>query len=394
MIVLCLASFFKGPGFLQELANQGCQIVLVTTQEVYNQPWPACVKERFCLPKLDSFEEVRKAVGYLARSRDFAAVLPLDEYVVDIAAALREHLRIPGMGVTKAARFRDKYLMRILAHEAGIRVPEFSGVLPHSKLKQFVESAPAPWILKPRAESGSVKMRKLETARELWSSIEELGDDQSHYLVERFIPGHIMHVDGIVWKGKLVFAAAHRYGKTPFSIWRDGGVFSSRTIPKNDPVYKEVHEMNAAVVKALDLDHGVTHVEFIQSHKDNSLYFLEIAARVGGAHIDALVRETRGVDLWVEWARTELAAVQGKPYKVKASKDLEGGLLVCLTRQQLPDLSAYDDKEVSWKLPWDYHLAMTLTSKDSARIDHLLEAYQHRFAEDFLAIGVGGDRPA
>lgn len=394
MIVLCLASFFKGPGFLQELAAQGCQIVLVTTQEVYNSPWPACVQERFCLPKLDSFEEVRKAVGYLARSRDFAAVLPLDEYVVDLAAALREHLRIPGMGVTKAARFRDKYLMRIMAHEAGIRVPEFSGVLPHSKLKQFAETVPAPWILKPRAESGSVKMRKLETARELWASVEELGDDQSHYLVERFIPGHILHVDGIVWKGKLVFAAAHRYGKTPFSIWRDGGVFSSRTIPKNDGVYKEVHEMNSAVVKALDLEHGVTHVEFIQSYEDNKLYFLEIAARVGGAHIDALVRETRGVDLWVEWARTELAAVQGKPYKVKASKDLEGGLLVCLTRQELPDLSAYDDKEVSWKLPWDHHLAMTLTSKDSSRIDHLLEAYQHRFAEDFLAIGVGGDRPA
>ena len=394
MIVLCLASFFKGPGFLQELADQGCQVVLVTTQEVYNSPWPACVWERFCLPKLENFEEVRKAVGYLARSRDFAAILPLDEYVVDLAAALREHLRIPGMGVTKAARFRDKYLMRIMAHEAGIRVPEFSGVLPHSKLKHFAETVPAPWILKPRAESGSVKMRKLETTRELWSSVEELGDDQSHYLVERFIPGHILHVDGIVWKGKLVFAAAHRYGKTPFSIWRDGGVFSSRTIPKNDPVYKEVHEMNSAVVKALDLEHGVTHVEFIQSYEDNKLYFLEIAARVGGAHIDALVRETRGVDLWVEWARTELAAVQGKPYKVKASKDLEGGLLVCLTRQELPDLSAYDDKEVSWKLPWDHHLAMTLTSKDSARIDHLLDAYQHRFAEDFLAIGVGGDRPA
>jgi biotin carboxylase len=394
VIVLCLASFFKGPGFLQELADQGCQVVLVTTQEVYNSPWPACVRERFCLPKLENFEEVRKAVGYLARSRDFAAILPLDEYVVDLAAALREHLRIPGMGVTKAARFRDKYLMRIMAHEAGIRVPEFSGVLPHSKLKQFAETVPAPWILKPRAESGSVKMRKLETARELWASVEELGDDQSHYLVERFIPGHILHVDGIVWKGKLVFAAAHRYGKTPFSIWRDGGVFSSRTIPKNDGVYKEVHEMNSAVVKALDLEHGVTHVEFIQSYEDNKLYFLEIAARVGGAHIDALVRETRGVDLWVEWARTELAAVQGKPYKVKASKDLEGGLLVCLTRQELPDLSAYDDKEVSWKLPWDHHLAMTLTSKDSSRIDHLLEAYQHRFAEDFLAIGVGGDRPA
>lgn len=394
MTVLCLASFYKGVKFLEELARQGCHIVLVTTQEVYNEPWPACVNERFCVHKIDQFEEVRKAVGYLARSRDFACILPLDEYVVDICAALREHLRIPGMGVTHSARFRDKLLMRILADEAGVPVPSFTSLLPHSRVEKFAKTVPPPWILKPRAESGSVKMRKLENEKELWATIEELGDDQSHYLLERFVPGHILHVDGIVWNGKLVFAAAHRYGKPPFSIWRDGGVFSSRTVPKDDPVYAPVHKQNEGLIKALELEHGVTHAEFIQSYSDGKLYFLEIAARVGGAHIDALVKETRGVDLWIEWARTELAAAQGKQYKVKASKDLQGGLLVCLTRQQKPDLSPYDDPEVSWTHVWDYHLAMVVSGKDNARIDRLLEAYQHRFADDFLAIGVGGDRPA
>lgn len=394
MTVLCIASFYKGAKFLEELARQGCHIVLVTTQEVYNDPWPACVNERFCVHKIDNFEEVRKAVGYLARSRDFRCILPLDEYVVDMAAALREHLRIQGMGVTHAARFRDKLLMRIKAQQAGVPVPQFSAILPHSSVENFIKTVPAPWILKPRAESGSVKMRKLENAKDLWATIEELGDDQSHYLVERFVPGHILHVDSIVWNNKIVFSAAHRYGKTPFSIWRDGGVFSSRTIPKNDSIYQAVHKQNEDVVKALGQEYGVTHAEFIQSHEDNSLYFLETAARVGGAHIDALVKETRGVDLWIEWARTELAAAQGKPYKVKASKDLQGGLLVCLTRQKSPDLSHYDDPEVSWTHVWDYHLAMVVSGKDDARIDRLLEAYQHRFADDFLAIGVGGDRPA
>lgn len=393
MTVLCVASFYKGWKFLEELAQLGCHIVLVTTQEVYNEPWPACVQERFCVHKIDHFEEVRKAVGYLSRSRDFGAILPIDEYVVDICAQLREHFRIPGTGVTDAARFRDKLLMRIEADKAGVPVPGFSAVLPHSKLREFCKKVPAPWILKPRAESGSVKMRKLETEAELWAAVEELGDDQSHYLVERFVKGNILHVDGVVWKDKLVFSSAHRYGKTPFSIWRDGGVFSSRTIEKKDPTFAKVHKQNEEVVKALRLEHGVTHAEFIEA-EDGSIYFLEIAARVGGAHIDALVKETRGVDLWVEWARVELAAAAGKPYKVKASKDLQGGLFVCLTRQKTPDLSEYDDEEVTWTHVWDYHLAMTVASKDGKRVDRLLEAYQHRFADDFLAIGTGGDRPA
>lgn len=393
MTVLCIASFYKGARFLEELARQGCHIVLVTTQEVYNDPWPSCVNERFCLPKVDHFEEIRKAVGYLARSREFAAILPLDEYVMDICASLREHFRIPGMGVTHAARFRDKLLMRIVADEAGLPVPGFTGALPHASVKRFIERVPPPWILKPRGESGSVKMRKLETAKELWATIEELGDDQSHYLIERFVSGNILHVDSLVWNNKIVFSGAHRYGKTPFSIWRDGGVFSSRTIEKKDPTYKAVHDLNQRLVQALGLQAGVTHAEFIEA-EDGKLYFLEIAARVGGAHIDALVKETRGVDLWEEWAKIELALVSGKDYKVKASKDLNGGLLVCLTRQKLPDLGQYDDPEVSWSHVWDHHLAMVVTSKQSERVDHLLNAYQHRFADDFLAIGVGGDRPA
>lgn len=393
MTVLCITSYFKGPKFLEELASQGVQIVLVTTQDVYNEPWPASVHEKFCVPKLDNFEEVRKAVSYLARTRDFAAILPLDEYTMDIAAQLREHLRVQGMGVTMAARFRDKLLMRILAQEAGINVPAFSAVLPHSRLQEFVQTVPAPWILKPRAESGSVKMRKLHNADELWAAIDELGDDQSHYLVERFVQGNIMHIDSLIWKSKIVFTQAHRYGTTPFSLWRDGGVFSSSNLDKSDPQLKEATRINAALIAALGQERGVSHAEFIEA-EDGELFFLETAARVGGAHIDALVKETRGVDLWVEWARIEIAAASGKDYKVKPDRELQGGLLVCLTRQEYPDLRAYDDSEVTWSHVWPYHLAMVVAGKDRKRVNHLLDAYQHRFAQDFLAIGSGGDRPA
>jgi biotin carboxylase len=51
---------------------------------------------------------------------------------------------------------------------------------------------------------------------------------------------------------------------------------------------------------------GVTHAEYIRAHADGRYYFLEIAARVGGAFIADLVEVSTGVNLWREWARIEV----------------------------------------------------------------------------------------
>jgi nitrous oxide reductase accessory protein NosL len=53
----------------------------------------------------------------------------LDDFDVEKAATLREHLRIGGMGETTARYFRDKLAMRMKAREAGINVPDFVGIL-------------------------------------------------------------------------------------------------------------------------------------------------------------------------------------------------------------------------------------------------------------------------
>lgn len=394
MNILCLASFFKGPKLLEELHEQGARITLVTIEKFNHENWPEVVDEKFAIPNFDNQEDVRKAIAYLARTRDFAAIIPLDEYVVDIAAWLREHMRIKGTGITDASLFRDKLLMRIKGRESGIPIPGFEQMLNESRVAAFAETVPAPWILKPRAESGAVKMKKIYNTDELWQTFEELGDDRSHYLVEQFVPGNILHVDSLVWDGKVVFTAAHKYGRPPFNIWHEGGVFSSATIPPKTALYKEAVKQNADLIQALGLKAGVTHAEFIEAHADGKLYFLEVAARVGGAYIDSLVVETTGVDLWREWGKIELAKAQDKPYKIKASKNLQGALLGCLAKQKMPDLSAYNDPEVAWAHAWDYHVSMVIASPKAERVAELQESYLARFGEDFLAIAPPADHPA
>src|SRR5436305_10976422 len=77
------------------------------------------------------------AISHLARSREIERIVPLDDFDLELAATLREHLRIRGMGETTTRYFRDKLAMRMKAREAGLTVPEFVHVLNDKHLAEF-----------------------------------------------------------------------------------------------------------------------------------------------------------------------------------------------------------------------------------------------------------------
>ena len=124
-------------------------------------------------------------------------MLPLDDFDVETAATLREHLRMPGMGDSTARFFRDKLAMRTKARDEGLPVPEFIHVLNYARLHEFMDRVPPPWVLKPRSMAGSIGIKKIHSADEFWSAVERLGDEQSYYLLEQYVPGDIYHVDRI-----------------------------------------------------------------------------------------------------------------------------------------------------------------------------------------------------
>src|SRR6266496_3424062 len=100
MTILCLAGYEKGHEFLRECKRQGCTVVLLTSLSLQNRAqWPLeSVDEVFYMPddhhQWDRGETLR-AVSYLARTRVFDRIVALDDFDVEMAAALREHLRVP-----------------------------------------------------------------------------------------------------------------------------------------------------------------------------------------------------------------------------------------------------------------------------------------------------------
>ena len=134
--VLCLASNFKGGAFLQTCKEAGMHVILITVEKTKGEAWPReSIDEYFDMPNLGKRSDITHAVAYLARSRQIDLIVALDDFDVDIAAHLREHFRLPGMGDSLARNFRDKLAMRTTARHAGLLVPEFTGVFNYDLLR-------------------------------------------------------------------------------------------------------------------------------------------------------------------------------------------------------------------------------------------------------------------
>lgn len=274
LTVLCLASYEKGADFLRECKRQGCYVILITVEKLADAGWPReSIDELVVLPDLSDRRAVIYTVSYLARTRVIDRVVALEDYDVETAATLREHLRCAGMGDTTSRYFRDKLAMRSKAEEAGITVPAFCPVLNYDQLRDYMGRVQSPWLLKPRSEAGAVGIKKVYGAEELWPLLDELGDRQSFFLLEQYIDGDVYHVDSVVFEKEVVFAEAHKYGSPPIEVVHEGGLFVSRTLPRGSEDSETLLALNRQVLRELGFVRGVAHTEFIKAREDGRFYF-------------------------------------------------------------------------------------------------------------------------
>ncbi|MDX2268459.1 MAG: ATP-grasp domain-containing protein [Bryobacter sp.] len=397
LTVLCIASYEKGHEFLREAKRQGARVLLLTSHSLKDcAKWPTdSIDEIFYMPdekKVWNKQHTLNAVSYLGRTEILDRIVPLDDFDLEMAAALREHLRVPGMGETTTRYFRDKLAMRRQAADRGLNIPDFIHVLHHDSVNAFLDRVPGPWVLKPRFMAGSIGIKKVYSKDEFWSLVNNLGDDQSNYLLEKYIPGNIFHVDSIVSERQVLFAVASKYGRPPMDVSQQGGVFTTHLLERGTPLETDLLATNQQVLAAMGLLRGVSHSEYIHGREDGKIYFLETSARVGGAHISDLVEAATGANPWREWAKIEIDGGRGL-YSLPELKQNYAGLLVSLAKQERPDTSAYNDPELVWRLEKKHHVGFILSSPSFPRVQYLLEQYMERVREDFLAVAPPRERP-
>lgn len=387
---LCISNYFKGNAFLIALKKAGNTVFLVTSEKLRESNWPhEYLDEIYYMPGQDldwDMDKLLAGVAGIMRHTKIDAIVALDDYDVEKATYLRENLRIPGMGQTTGRYFRDKLAMRMRAHDAGVLVPPFSALFNDEEINHFADTVPAPWVLKPRSEASAHGIIKVYDKDSLWQNIHELGDNRIKYLVEQFRPGDVYHADSLNLDGKSIFCTVSRYLATPMEISQGGGIFRSANIQYGTDDDKALKEANKKVMKAFGMKNGAAHTEFIKGKEDGQIYFLETSSRVGGAHLAEMVEGATGVNLWTEWAKIEDAISKGKEYKLPKGAKGYAGIVLTLSKFEHPDLSSFDDPEVCFRVPLEYHAGLIVKSKKQERIMELLDNYAARLSDGFSTV--------
>ena len=200
MKVLALASYFKGERFLVQAHRRGAQVYLFTQAKLLDRPWPRqALVDVFAQPDGSPLHHTLHAIAYLARSRVFDRVVALDDYDVETAAAAcASTCACQAWGTPPRATSGTSWPCAPAPARRACPCRPSCGVLNYDELRDFMASVPPPWMLKPRSEASASGIVKVQSPEQLWRTLDALGDRQSYFLLEKYLPGDVYHVDSIV----------------------------------------------------------------------------------------------------------------------------------------------------------------------------------------------------
>ena len=398
MNILCICSYFKGTEFLIQQSNLGHRVFLITCESRKQENWPwQHITETYYLPNEDNSPEnmalLKKGFGWLLQTEKIDVLVALDDFDVEKAAFLRSAFQIKGMNVHTAQLFRDKLAMRIAAKEFEISIPPFCPLFNDMAVHQFMREVEGPWIIKPRSQASTTGIKKVASYNEVAQFLQDVGENRTDYLLEKFIPGSVFHCDSLSYKGDIVFEKTSRYLETPLKVAHEGGIFKTITLPDYTTDNKEILSLNRQLLHSFNLQNGASHTEFIKAESDGKIYFLETSARVGGAHITELLEAATGINMWKEWANLEHCVFENKPYTMPDKKNFFAGLIVSLAKMKEPDISIFSDEKIVWTLKKDYHVGMVFRSEYFEDIISMMENITPIIQEKFHASAPTPDKP-
>jgi len=243
--------------------------------------------------------------------RGYERVCTEHEQAIVPAAVIAEAYGRPGLSVRTAVAVRDKFVQKGLIRDAGLPVARCWTV----DRADDLDAHSAPFVVKPFNGAGTqhtYAVRDPASLERVVRTITATGQI-GPWLVEEFVTGSELHIDGVVRDGAVRFLAVSRYLSNVIDLQSGGLVGSVVVEPDADPeLYRRARQLTSASLEALGHTDGVFHLEAFDD--GDVLTFSECAGRIAGGLLWEAAIMKFGVDLYDEWAR----AVLGLPCGITA----------------------------------------------------------------------------
>lgn len=257
---------------------------------------------------VDFRDPVRAVQDIIACAHDhpLTAILSVDDTASLIAAEASAALHLPHNSLHAAEAARDKFVMRTLLKQGGVRVPTFQLFSTSDDLADVAQQINYPCVVKPLTLNGSRGVMRADDAEQFVTAAQRLSrlllsiyptPDPKPFLVEDFLPGFEVALEGLLDHGALKVLALF---DKPDPL---DGPFFEETIyvtPSrlSEETQVDIAQCTADSARALGLKEGPVHAEL--RIDDRGVWLIEIAGRSIGGLCSQTLRFAHSADVSLE----------------------------------------------------------------------------------------------
>ena len=240
----------------------------------------------------NDLEATTHAAVEFARSTPIHVVVGVDDHTTVVAAAISAALGLPHNPVSAVAAARNKHRMRELLSMQGVPVPRFVLFSVDDDPLTIAEKVACPCVVKPISLSASCGVIRANNRDEFVAAFrrvaalleklgtETVGEGVGKILVEDFMPGREVALEGLLTDGKLqVLALFDKPDPLDGPFFEETIYVTPSWLPA--AVQREIASCATRATRALGLREGPVHGELRVN--DRGVWVIEIAARsIGG----------------------------------------------------------------------------------------------------------------
>jgi len=284
LLLILPTATYRAPDFLDAAAQVGAEVVVASERP---QVLAETMQDRFLEIDLRRPDTAADAIVALSRRRRIDGIVAVDDQGVLAAALAAGRLDLPHNPRDAVMATRDKVAMRDDLAAAAVRQPRYASVAVDEDVGEVAGAVGFPCVIKPPSLSASRGVIRVDDAAgaklagdRVRGILAEAGEDPSRLLVEAYVPGPEVALEGLLRGGAFETLAVFDKPDPLEGPYFEETIFVTPSrLP--EAAVAAVERTAAEACAAIGLVEGPVHAELRTDGTD--AWLIEVAARsIGG----------------------------------------------------------------------------------------------------------------